>query len=226
MLARGNCRNVESSSSFSGGVQMKRGTKRVVGNMSVGVVLIAIFGLLTVSHLDPEFLKNDHELTAEANAGTPIVQGPVVPKALPTQEVGTAEELRNSQTMAVAAGRPEAAWDKNCVAWDFVQAEKNPSARGARAMEIWLDSHAATCPDAIAWPDYYVQDFSASNAGELTVLLEQGAATQKLLGNPVYLGLEKHAQDIAERLAAELPHLREVTMKIESSAQEASVAID
>lgn len=205
---------------------MKRGTKRIIGNVSVGVVLIGIFGLLTVSHLDPGFLKNNQELTAQANAGTPIVQGPVVPKALPTQEVTTAAELQSSQLMAVEAGRPEAAWDKNCVAWDFAQAEMNPSLQSKQAMKIWLDSHEASCPDAIAWPDYYVQDFSASDAGELTVLLEQGAATEKLLGNTVYPGLEKHAQDIADRLATQLPELREVTMKIESSPQELTVAID
>ncbi|HJX79063.1 hypothetical protein [Glutamicibacter sp.] len=194
--------------------------------MLVGAVLIGIFGLLTVSHLDPGFLKNNQELTSQANAGTPIVQGPVVPKALPTQEVTTAAELRSSQIMAVEAGRPEAAWDKHCVAWDFAQTEKNPSPESKQAMKIWLGSHEASCPDAIAWPDYFVQVFSASGAGELTVLLEPEAATEKLLGNPVYSGLEKHAQDIAERLAAELPELREVTMKIESSPQELSVAIN
>lgn len=205
---------------------MKRGTKRVIGNVSVGVVLIAIFGLLTVSHLDPGFLKNDQELTAQANAGTPIVQGPVVPKALPTQAVTTPEELRNSKSIAVAAGRPEAAWDKHCVGWDFEQAETNQSAWSKQALKIWLDSHEATCPDAIAWPDYYVQNFTASDSGELTVVLEHVAATEKLLGNPVYLELENHAKDIGERLVDELPELREVTMKIESSPQEVTVAID
>lgn len=205
---------------------MKRGTKRVIGNVSVGVALIGICGLLTVSHLDPGFLKNDQELTAQANAGTPIVQGPVVPKALPTAKVMTAEEIGNSRTTAVAAGRPEAAWDKNCVAWDFTQTETNPSPQSKHAMTIWLESHEASCPDAIAWPDYYVQDFSANDAAELTVILEPTAATEKMLGNSVYVGLEKHAQDIAERLVDDLPELREVTMKIESSPQEVSVVID
>lgn len=205
---------------------MKRGTKRTIGNVSVGVVLIAIFGLLTVSHLDPDFLTNDQKLTAQANSGTPIVQGPVVPKSLPTEPVTTAEELRNSRTQAVAAGRPAAAWDKHCVGWDFTQTETNPSTRSLQAMKSWLDSHKADCPDAITWPDYYVQDFSANDLGELTVVLENVAATEKLVGNPVYVGLEGHAQDIAERLVDELPELHEVTMKIESSPQEVTVAID
>ncbi|MGP9487348.1 hypothetical protein CIK76_03150 [Glutamicibacter sp. BW80] len=205
---------------------MERGTKRVIGNVSVGGALIAIFGLLAVSHLDPGFLNNDPELTAKANAGTPIVQGPVVPKPLPTELATTDQELRSAKSMAVAAGRPEAAWDKNCVGWEFSQADANQSPWAKQAMNTWLESHGASCPDAITWPNYFVQNFSADEIGELTVVLENVAKTEKLAENSAYQGLEMHAREIGDRLAGELPDLREVTIKIESSSRQATVAID
>lgn len=55
---------------------MNRRAKRIIGNISVGAFLAGVLGILAVNHFDPDFLKNDAELTAEANAGTPIVQGP------------------------------------------------------------------------------------------------------------------------------------------------------
>lgn len=53
---------------------MSRATKRVIGNVSVLTVLVAIVAVLAFSAMSPTFLKNDAKLTAEANAGTPIVQ--------------------------------------------------------------------------------------------------------------------------------------------------------
>lgn len=53
---------------------MSRATKRIVGNISVLTVLVALVAVLAFSAMSPTFLKNDAKLTAEANAGTPIVR--------------------------------------------------------------------------------------------------------------------------------------------------------
>lgn len=59
---------------------MSRSGKRILGNVSVLVVLVALVGFIALSAADPNLLKNDAKLTAEANAGTPIVQAPSTPK--------------------------------------------------------------------------------------------------------------------------------------------------
>lgn len=53
---------------------MPRSTKRLIGNVSVLTVLVALVAVLAFSAMSPTFLQNDAKLTAEANAGTPIVQ--------------------------------------------------------------------------------------------------------------------------------------------------------
>ncbi|WP_443459358.1 hypothetical protein [Glutamicibacter ardleyensis] len=63
---------------------MSRATKRIIGNISVLTVLVALVAVLAFSAMSPTFLKNDAKLTAEANAGTPIVQALNTPKATPT----------------------------------------------------------------------------------------------------------------------------------------------
>ncbi|MDV2978947.1 UNVERIFIED_CONTAM: hypothetical protein Q9R71_17385 [Actinomycetes bacterium ARC8] len=62
---------------------MSRSAKRILGNVSVLVVLVALVAVLVVSATSPTLLKNDAKLTAEANAGTPIVQAPSTPKPAP-----------------------------------------------------------------------------------------------------------------------------------------------
>ncbi|PRB69302.1 hypothetical protein [Arthrobacter sp. MYb213] len=63
---------------------MSHSTKRIIGSVSLFVVLAGIVALLFVSATSPTFLKNDTKLTAEANAGTPIVQAIKTPDPTPT----------------------------------------------------------------------------------------------------------------------------------------------
>ncbi|ALG28097.1 hypothetical protein AOZ07_03155 [Glutamicibacter halophytocola] len=53
---------------------MSRSAKRIVGNISVLAVIVALVAALVVSAANPTLLNSDAKLTAEANAGTPIVQ--------------------------------------------------------------------------------------------------------------------------------------------------------
>ena len=53
---------------------MNRSTKRIVGNISVLAVIVALVAALVVSATSPTLLKSDAKLTAEANEDTPIVQ--------------------------------------------------------------------------------------------------------------------------------------------------------
>ncbi|MFJ2471063.1 hypothetical protein [Glutamicibacter sp. NPDC087583] len=62
---------------------MSRSAKRILGNVSVLVVLVALVAVLVVSATSPTLLKNDAKLTAEANAGTPIVQAQNTPSPTP-----------------------------------------------------------------------------------------------------------------------------------------------
>lgn len=63
---------------------MSHATKRVIGNVSVLTALVALVAVLVFAATSPTFLKNDAELTAEANVGTPIVQAMNTPKPKPT----------------------------------------------------------------------------------------------------------------------------------------------
>ncbi|WP_175419304.1 hypothetical protein [Glutamicibacter creatinolyticus] len=64
--------------------------------------------------MSDEFLRNDPALTAEANAGTPIVptRNTAAASAPASAVPQTASELERARSRALAEGRPEAAWDK------------------------------------------------------------------------------------------------------------------
>ncbi|MGP9649451.1 hypothetical protein ACT3TP_03055 [Glutamicibacter sp. AOP38-B1-38] len=64
---------------------MSRASKRIVGNISVLTALVALVAVLVFAATSPTFLKNDAKLTAEANAGTPIVQAMATPTPTPSK---------------------------------------------------------------------------------------------------------------------------------------------
>ncbi len=164
---------------------MKSSTKRVIGNVSVGTFLAGVVAVLLVSHFDPNFLRNDPELTAEANAGTPIVQGPIVPKELPTAKASTAAEIADARQRALELGRSAATWDKNCVAWNLPEGGAQQQWAN-RVGASWLNKAGARCPDALTWPYYFIDGFESTSAGELKVTLEETAAADPhlLQGEP------------------------------------------
>ena len=156
---------------------MNRNAKRIVGNISVGAFLAGVVAILAVNHVDPDFLTNDAELTAEANAGTPIVQGPIVPLELPSAKATTPAEVESARQIALEMGRSEATWDKNCVAWNPAESGGARQQWANRVAASWLESAGAGCPDAMTWPYYYVESFDSTGPGQLRITMEQAVAS-------------------------------------------------
>ncbi|MGO2122457.1 hypothetical protein [Glutamicibacter arilaitensis] len=82
---------------------MSRSAKRILGNVSVLLVLVALVTVLAVSANSPTLLKNDAKLTAEANAGTPIVQALNTPSPTP-------EESANAQSTPMTMSDRSQKW--------------------------------------------------------------------------------------------------------------------
>ncbi|WP_413456090.1 hypothetical protein ACLQ8T_06315 [Glutamicibacter sp. FR1] len=102
--------------------------------------------------------------------------GAATPGATVSTEISDTEAAKAA---AIESGRPESAWDKKCIAWE------TPSGNGDNqdwANELgskWLDSHnGAGCPDAIAWPSYYVESWGSSQDGELIFYAEDTESTE------------------------------------------------
>lgn len=93
----------------------------------------------------------------------------VTPESSATPTVDT----KQAKADALAAGRPEAAWDKNCVAWEMPKADSKGQEWANKLGQEFLDSKDAACPDAITTPYYYIESFKAGKPGELIVTVEQ-----------------------------------------------------
>ncbi|MGP5031321.1 hypothetical protein ACTXJG_07780 [Glutamicibacter arilaitensis] len=93
---------------------MSRSAKRIFGNVSVFVVLVALVAVLVVSATSPTLLKNDAKLTAEANAGTPIVQAIAKPKPSPTPNkiVDPAQEWADDMINLLLNGNSKSTFDE------------------------------------------------------------------------------------------------------------------
>ena len=93
---------------------MNRSTKRIVGNISVLAVIVALVAVLVVSATSPTLLKSDAKLTAEANAGTPIVQAIAKPKPSPTPNkiVDPAQEWADDMINLLLNGNSKSTFDE------------------------------------------------------------------------------------------------------------------
>ena len=91
------------------------------------------------------------------------------------QELAAITDPEEAKTVALQNGRPEAAWDKYCVAWDIDDPEHGGTGLAREVARTWLDTHDAECPDAIVHPHYYAQSFADGEPGEVVVTLEHSA---------------------------------------------------
>lgn len=191
---------------------MSRRVKRIAGNIAVLASLTAILLLLITSAMSDEFLRNDPALTAEANAGTPIVptRNTAAASAPASAVPRTASELERARSRALAEGRPEAAWDKQCIAWQVPQAATDPQRWANRMGRQWLEAHRARCPDAITIPHYFVDSWSAGEPGTLRIRVEDAAVFAAWPGPAASAILEDIARDFMENLAPANPELKTV----------------
>lgn len=204
---------------------MNRNAKRIVGNISVGAFLAGVLAILTVNHVDPDFLTNDAELTAEANAGTPIVQGPIVPLELPTAKATTPAQVENARQIALDMGRSEATWDKSCVAWNPAESGGARQQWANRVAASWLESAGAGCPDAMTWPYYYIESFDSTAPGQLRITMEQAVAFDPQIFTGAPGDLEFIAEEVIDATHQKFTDLETVHVVVEGHSSTSSVGV-
>ncbi len=204
---------------------MNKRAKRIIGNISVGAFLAGVLGILAVNHFDPDFLKNDAELTAEANAGTPIVQGPIVPQTLPTARATTPAEIDSARQIALDLGRSEATCDKNCVSWNPSGAAGSPQGWADKVAASWLDSAGAGCPDAMTWPYYYIESFDSNAPGQLRITMEQAAAADPQIFTDTPGDLEFIAEEVLDATHKKFKDLESVHVVVDGHSAVSTVEV-
>lgn len=127
---------------------MSRSAKRIVGNISVLAVIVALVAALVVSAANPTLLNSDAKLTAEANAGTPIVQAASEPKTQPQPAVPDA---------APVASDPGQAWSN----------EK---------MNQWLKNEGANSVRGFVRPFNLIQSWESKKTGEITLTVDNAVS--------------------------------------------------
>ncbi|MEW1980152.1 hypothetical protein AB0333_04355 [Citricoccus sp. NPDC079358] len=118
---------------------------------------------------------------------------------------------------ALAAGRPEPAWDENCVAWELPDAETDAQQFASTVARTWLDAHGADCPDALVWPHYYAETFSAGGPGEVVVVLEDEALADYYVDPYTDRNLQLFGFSVFDATRAENPDLEAVTVTVEGT---------
>lgn len=73
---------------------------------------------------------------------------------------------------AIKSGRPEAAWDKDCVAWNLTDPIDEEHEWANNLGQTWLEARNAECPDQIQYPHYFVEEFQPGNNNELVVVVD------------------------------------------------------
>lgn len=156
---------------------MSRATKRLIGNVSVLTVLVALVAVLVFSAMSPTFLKNDAKLTAEANAGTPIVQAMSTPKPTPTKAIDPAQAWADDQMISLLNGNSKSSFDdfNPEIAHHYIESWSQPKP-GVLAITVkdknWskcdLDSLGMNVLDTAGWDNPgLVQVVVSSESGSL-----------------------------------------------------------
>lgn len=111
-------------------------------------------------------------------------------------ESATAVPAADLKAEAIASGRPESAWDKNCVTWETPNRGETNQEWANKLGNRWLESHnGAGCPDAIVWPNYYVESWGSTKPGELVIYAEDTKSTEWVsIAQDVMCSLQKDAE--------------------------------
>lgn len=108
----------------------------------------------------------------------------------------------------MAAGRPEAAFDRNCEVWKSPEATTEPEAWANEIGGAWLEAKKAKCPDGITLPGYYVESWKPSAPGEITLIVDRAIDTIEL--NEHFSNLEWVAFGFICELYRDRPDLSKV----------------
>lgn len=94
------------------------------------------------------------------------------PESAPDDSPSPELNVEQAKADAIANGRPEAAWDIDCVAWELPDAD-TPEQEWANDLGAdWLADKGVECPDQLPSPMYFVESFTAGEEGELLVVAE------------------------------------------------------
>lgn len=135
------------------------------------------------------------------------------------QELAAITDPEEAKAVALQNGRPEAAWDKYCVAWDIDNPEHGGTGLAQEVARTWLDTHDAECPDAIVHPHYYAQSFADGEPGEIVVTLEQAALDDYFVNPNGDKGLQQFGFLIFEAALEEHSELDSVIVMVEETAR-------
>ncbi|MFD1376742.1 hypothetical protein ACFQ4U_10455 [Micrococcus antarcticus] len=99
------------------------------------------------------------------------------PSATATHSASTSAEpaalseadIAKAKQSAIDSGRPENAWNKNCIAWQWPEAKTKGQAWANELGKEWLKYRGVDCPDAIVVPFYDITSFEPGKNGELVV---------------------------------------------------------
>lgn len=109
----------------------------------------------------------------------------------------SAADIAKKKQEAIDSGRPENAWDKNCIAWEWPEPDSEGQEWANELGMEWLELRNVGCPDAIVYPLYDVTSFEAGDEGELVV---------NYSGNPEFSGDGIYAADL---LMEEMLYMKE-----------------
>lgn len=174
-------------------------------NHSLSVVLlVAALGLSACS-----------ASTDAPGAAPPTV--PATPEATPAPTVAPVKVLDPERVKAEALenGRPVAAWDIDCIAWETPQAGTKGQEWANKLGADFLDNQSADCPDAITYPYYYIESFEPGTEGELIVTVEQDM--NRILHGPrrgEYDDVYQVALGVLDSIASKNPSLKRVTAQL------------
>lgn len=159
----------------------------------------------------------------EAQGDMPSPEGGVTstevdsPNSLPTAEPTESDlsEITDpvkAKEVALAEGRPEAAWDKYCVAWDIENPEQGGTGLANETATSWLESYDADCPDAIVYPGYYAESFANGEPGEVIVTLKRQAITEYFIDPDSEKGFQEFGFHVLDGALEDNPELEAVTV--------------
>lgn len=120
---------------------------------------------------------------------------------------------------ASAAGRPEAAFDENCEVWEMSDVNTEEQKWANKLGSEWLDSTPAVlCPDALAFPFYFVESWESPATGVLQVNVD--STIDAIEVNPDATKLAWIASDTMCALYDDEPELSKVTAVTENDSRQ------
>lgn len=155
--------------------------------------------------------------TAQTVRNTANALSPEQAAVLNDPQVAVDTDPDKAKAAAIEAGRPEAAWDKNCIAWDLPTADTRGQQFANAVAERWLATYTADCPDAIKWPAYYAETFTAGGPGEVVVTLDDQAIADYHIEPHSDRHLQMFGFDVWSRAVSEYPELEAVTVTVKGT---------